>query len=395
MCLARYSIRLFGLTALCLMGTASSLALVAPVSVSEVALVSIDEVQDPFEVESFERQLEKIAKLGKVNEEKFWEDLQASIQATDAPQLALVAGVLADFSADRSTLGHVRDFGAFDPAVYPPGPKRKAVKEGTGTWKRVAKDLVSSAPERGLPEHYRYDFATGEIVTLEVGKTKKERSLLALDSALRGYPLDQDLAEAILLSRLDERRPFAKEADYFAHDYADLKAKAYSGISLYDVWSHQIPLDVPNVDLRAYTELVSDTKLPVKVSEKIKGDWYPRMSKSLYDYRSHRQAAQGTAALYFESTPDVPGGWVASANVMHAFCASLGVGKAQGPGALINAFHEKGPDIASFALEGIKAKGNDAWDAGNSRRDDLAEGRKNIRAAAIAAIERALINKND
>jgi hypothetical protein len=370
-------------------------SLAAFTSPIEVTHAPLDEAEDPFEVESFKKQLHKIERLGKANEVVFWDDLHASLAATGAPQIALVESVLADFTTDRAQLSLVPNFPSHDPQLYPPGPKRRNVREGTGTWKRVAKELIDNSPPRALPTYYRYDFGAGEIIVLDKDLKKEKRGLLALEFALRGFPIDQDLAEAILLSRLDEKRSFEKEANFFAHDYADLNAKAYDGISLYKVWSHQIPLDVPNVDLRAYAKLIGQTDLPVKISEKVKGAWYPRMSSSLYDYRSHRHAALAAAAHFLQSAPAVPGGWASSANVMHAYYALLGVGADQGSGAMIAAFHDKGAGIATAALDDVKAIGDNAWNAGNARRDELASGRLMIRAAAIAAMERALASKGN
>jgi hypothetical protein len=114
------------------------------------------------------------------------------------------------------------------------------------------------------------------------------------------------------------------------------------------------------------------------------------MSDSLYAYRGHRQAAKATAAVILQSAPNAPGGWAASANVMHAFCAKLGVGPEAGYEGVIAAFHDRGAGIATFALGEVQADGNESWNAGNARRDELAAGRLKIRAAAIAAIEAAL-----
>ena len=60
----------------------------------EVRHATLDEVEDPFEVESFKRQLHKIERLGKANEVVFWDDLHASLAATGAPTMHALATAL-------------------------------------------------------------------------------------------------------------------------------------------------------------------------------------------------------------------------------------------------------------------------------------------------------------
>ena len=356
----------------------------------EPAPVGEDDQPDPFEVDSLDQKIKAIGRLSTKAEQLFWDDLQASLAASGAPQVELVKALLDDTVIQRETLALGTDLDAHDAKTYPPGSTRKKVRIGSSTWKKLDEDLLALHADRDLPRNYAYDFGAGEVVLVEKDVHKKKRNLLALDYALRGFPLDQDLAEAILLARLDGPRKFAKEDGFFAHDYADLSSKAYDGISLYRVWSHQIPLDVPNIDLRAYAKLVHGEELPLKINQKLKDQWYPRMSSSLFDCRGHRQAAIATAAHYFQATPKVPGGWTASSNVLHAYNAHLGLDAKSGPDALVSAFQEKGADIATSALPIIQAGGNEAWNQGNARKDSFQAGRMQIREAALAAMERAL-----
>ena len=127
-------------------------SLAAFTSPIEVRHATLDEAEDPFEVESFKKQLHKIERLGKANEVVFWDDLHASLAATGAPQIALVESVLADFTTDRAQLSLVPNFPSHDPQLYPPGPKRRNVREGTGTWKRVAKELGETMSDAELLE---------------------------------------------------------------------------------------------------------------------------------------------------------------------------------------------------------------------------------------------------
>ena len=349
------------------------------------------EQSDPFELESLEQKIKAIGRLSVKNEKAFWDDLQASLAQSGAPQVGLVNALVADSLIDRQKLPLAPKMEAHDPKTYPPGANRKLVRQGSSSWKKLDKDMITIDAGRALPTYYTYDFGTGEIVLLDEDVRKKKRSLLALENALSGFPIDQDLAEAILIARLDVPRKYGKEDFFFAHDYADLKSKSYEGISLYRVWSHQIPRDVPNIDLRAYAKLVHGEDLLGKVSKKLKKQWYPRMSTSLFDCRRHRQAALATAAHYFQAAPSVPGGWVASSNVLHAYSAYLGLDAESGPDDLVSAFREKGARIATAALPIIQDSGNEAWNKGNARKESLVAGRMKIREAAIAAMERALI----
>jgi hypothetical protein len=382
--------RISNLIAALVLALLPAVALSTPTVGSKAATASSDELPDPFEVESLAQKVKAIGRLSSKAELVFWDDLQASLAATGALQVSLVNALIGDSLIDRENLPLATDFGAHNAKLYPPGSTRKTVRKGSSSWKKLDKEMVTIDAGRDLPTFYTYDFGTGEVVLLDPEVKDMKRGLLALEYALAGFPVDQDLAEAILLARLDAPRKFAKQDNFFAHDYADLKSKAYDGISLYRVWSHQIPLDVPTIDLRAYAMLVHSEELPVKVNQKLKNQWYPRMSSSLFDSRGHRQAAIATAAHYFQAAPKVPGGWGASANVMHAFCAYLGLGPEAGTSGLVSAFHDKGASIATAALPIIQDGGNEAWNKGNARKEGLLIGRMKIREAAIAAMDRAL-----
>ena len=334
---------------------------------------------DEVSAKDLEKAVAAVARLRPSPREDFYADLRARVAASGAPQVALVAAVV-EGHPGAGKLPQLEPYGPHSGKRYG-ASKRGRVKAGTRAWKKVAEE-VADVP-RDLAPLVRYDFAAGEARRLPDGKETRARWL---ENALAGFAPDQDLAEALILAQLDRERPQRKAAAFFARDYADLKNKAYEDLSLFAVWSHQIPIDVPDIDVKAYAELVyGETGLPEILRRSDHQLWYPRMADSLTLLRRHVRVAEAIAAAWLDGRPNLPAGYATSVDTLHA---TFGL-EDESLDAVVERFDRLGSRFIEDSLAEVQSAGNAAWNRGNQRRDRLVAGRAQIRAAALAALREA------
>ena len=301
--------------------------------------------------------------------------IRVAVTASGAPQAGLIGALLKE--VDKKSIKVAEPYGPHDGKLYGGGSRRK-LKPSSKKWKAVAAEVAE--PARVLVPLHSYDFATGEVIALPVNKGAEAR---LVENALLGFAPDLDLAEALVLQRLDADGYKRKAAKFFEHTYVDLKNKAYPGISLFDVWSHEIPVDVPDIDVRAYAHLVYDDEaLPPVLKGPDQQLWYPRMAESLFAYRRHVLIARAIAATWLDGRPILSAGYEKSIDTMHATFVMEG-GKLD---AVAKRFRDLGESFVEKSLDEVNAGGGTHWNAGNSRRDGLAHGRTQVRAATIAVL---------
>lgn len=317
-----------------------------------------------------EKALKAIRKLRPAARSELEAGLRRAVAETSAKQVRLIASVLGDAGVDAASL----------PERKPPGPHgrgRGRVRPSSKAWKDLAETIAPKHPPRRLQPDVAYAFESGALERLPREKGEEAR---LFENALAGFAPDQDLGEAVVLARLDRLGRHRAEARFFAGDYASLKGKFYEGISLFEVWSHEIPVDVPDVDAKAYAEIVhGETGLPPVLKVADRETWYPRMADSLFDLRRHVRIARALAACWFDGRPNLPDGYVQSVDTLHATICIEGRDLER----VAARFERLGPNFVESSVGDVNAAGNDGWNAGNARRDSLLAGRDTIRAATL------------
>lgn len=100
-----------------------------------------------------------------------------------------------------------------------------------------------------------YDWRHARVARREQGLSYDSR----FANALGGWPPDADLIVAHLLAEFDADDRQHKLAEYFEHAWADLEARVYLDVTLFEAWCSGSQVDVPDVDAIPFaTKILSD-----------------------------------------------------------------------------------------------------------------------------------------
>jgi hypothetical protein len=325
--------------------------------------------------------LERIAKMPAKERSKVRQSCEAAALSSGARQVELVSSWKSREKRAREKLEPATEPTPHDAKVFKGGPPRKLIKRDHDLWNALRAEL-GEKPVPEWPRGVEYEFSTGRIVRVQGGPTEDERALTAL---VAGVLPDQDLAEALVAQVMDRAGLTRKEAEFFGHLYADREARAFEGITLFEVWSRSVPLEVPDVDARAYGLKIFDAKeMPLPLTDKDHALWYPRMSLSLNHLRRRVMIATSLAAVWFDGRPKLEEGYEASIDTLHAVIATA----EEDADKVAEQFARDDLEFLPRALESIQLMGNDGWNAGNARRDELSEGREAIRQAVLGVLQK-------
>lgn len=320
------------------------------------------------------------AKLSKNKRGELLERCVEVARATEAPQVALVDAWVARFDGTIKKLPEPTEFDAHDAKRFKGGHKRRLVKEGSRDWDSELRPQIEP-PTARWTRRVDYEFATGLLVRTPIDKDDVTWELRNL---LQGILPDQDLAEALVVQALDGNRPVMAEAEFFAHLYTDREQRAYEGISMYAAWSLEgFQLEVPDVEAHAYAiKIWRDDSLPVPLTDFDHQKWYPRIAESLQKLKAHERTIRALAAVWFDGKPKLEHGYENSIDIMQGLIA-----RANEDATLLAQWLERdGVQFLHKGLEELDSLGDDAWNAGNARRDALADGNQEIREAVLALL---------
>ena len=304
--------------------------------------------------------------------------LQAAYQS-GAPQVELVKYWASQSTVARKDLPEKTVLGSHDPKLFGGGPKRKTIGPGKKRWDRLAAQVELEAdPEFDLGVDY--EPATKKVVSLH----RRREDWFEIELLLGGKLPDQDLARAELLASLAPHGRLQREIEFFAHDYTDRDGKAYGGISLGEVWSSSVALEVPDVDALAYIRTVwEDTSVKYPLTDLDHSEWYPRISNSLKRVRHRNQVSLALAAVWFDGRPKMSNGYDASIDILQALIAK----NEESAKRILEALDRDGMLFVQRGLKSIIKLGDAAWNKGNRRRDKLTEGRIQIRQAVLKTLK--------
>ena len=350
----------------------------APATTSPSPAVADDEL--PAALEPYEDALRRLGRLSGRNQRALVAQVREAVDALDTPQNRAIAALLDEAGLERDELPQPTEFGPHDPELWT-GPRRSTIREGSSRWRQMQRQLVSEDDEPGrlFLAEVVYEWGSGELV---IPEERERESAHFWRNALLGHHPDQDLAEALLLRTLDGDRPLGPQAHWFAHDYADLKAKAYENLPLFEVWSHAIPNDVPDVCARAFAKTCYDADLPVPLRGPHKSEWYPKIRDDALRLMRHRFAAEALAALWLQSEPQLARGYSNTINYLQAFLAASGEDFAS----VAERFQQDSYGFVEAIHAEIEGRGASAYQAGAARQASLAAGQQAIREAVLGVL---------
>ncbi|MCB9918305.1 MAG: hypothetical protein H6832_07865 [Planctomycetes bacterium] len=228
-----------------------------------------------------------------------------------------------------------------DAAMWAKGvaPARRIVRPADSGWKEARERFPEAVALKDLERNVDYSWGRGTLV-----RTAKERiddDAIFVNIA-RGYApgspdafvsilqiLDTDPrakgesgeSETEVVDRaLEKRRHVARWAE---HLYADLDARAFADITLWDAWHANDHLDVPDVDAIPFAAHVygETWKSPIPANS-ARTALYERIRKEMKAYRQARELREVAAATWLTASPHVEGDLSRLVVRMHQLWAS-------------------------------------------------------------------------
>jgi len=272
-----------------------------------------------------------------------------------------------------------------DPEVWAKGvaPKRTLVRAGAPAHERVRKMFPAIVVLPDLHKAVRYDWGTGKVVRAATPLTEEQ----VFENLLRGYPPGADAAVAHVQELLDHDRTHRAEAEYFEHLYADLDAKAYEGITLYEAWYSSQLMDVPDVDAIPFAVQILETQeyvSPIPAGAH-RTQLYEHIRGRALAYRKYRTLRESAAAAFVCARPLVDPIYEPLIPRLHfAFATEA---KLEATATWMRQL--EGRDEFLAAVDRRMREDTDGSAAGEQRRKHLIEMAGRIRDLALAALEAA------
>jgi len=221
----------------------------------------------------------------------------AETEYLQTAQKRLINYIISGETRDRGTWPSPEPLSWFDPEVHAPNQpiKRKLLDEDSRKAKAVHQEIKGRMPQDPLVRAWDYDWTTGNLI--QVGDETDPAAIF--ENGMMGLPPRTDLAEALLLRRLDDgsQRETLKA---FHHIYTDRSGNAYPGVTLYDAWCSGRVLEMPDVDnLGLYHVLFDDWKsYKAPVPESKHDKLYGKIGDVFLEAKHHRQLLEAITVNY-------------------------------------------------------------------------------------------------
>lgn len=180
-------------------------------------------------------------------------------------------------------------------------PRRTLVHEGTKEYEAVRRRIPARTFLPDLNQAIRYSWREGRIVRRERPLSPEE----SFENFLHGYAPRSDMAAAQVLLLLDKDPKQRKIGAYLENLYADLDAKVYDGITLYEAWYSGEVLAVPDVDSIAFERTILRThrfRSPIPANKK-REKLYQRIQERAFAFRKYRTLREACAAAFVAADP--------------------------------------------------------------------------------------------
>ena len=210
----------------------------------------------------------------------------------------------------------------YDPAIHAPGQpiRRKALLESSPRVEKRRKEFFFRVPERRLDSAWIYHYPSGELRRTQ----RLDDPDRLFRNALRGFPPDLDLAEALVEQQLDggEQR---KTLTAFDHAYTDRTGHVYTGLTLYDAWASASNMEMPDVDiLGVYHDLTDDWRRYVAPVPTSKHDaLYEKIGELFAKAHHYRGLRHAMARCFLTGYPALRDGYDANRDRFHSLWNDL------------------------------------------------------------------------
>ncbi|MEZ5990200.1 MAG: hypothetical protein R3F30_13995 [Planctomycetota bacterium] len=261
-------------------------------------------------------------------------------------------------------------------------PERELVPEGTPAHAAVRRRVPERTFLPRLAKAVTYDWRTGRLVRRKEPLSPEER----FTNLLAGFPPNADLAAAWLLKLYDQDKEQRKLGEYFAHGYADLDAKVYAGVTLYEAWYSGRMIDVPDVDAIPFERNVLGTKhfrSPIPADRR-RDALYQRIKEAALAHRKYRTLREALAAAWIAADPGLEDVYDLLVPRFHYLYARKGHDP-EAVAAFVKGFDDR--DAIIEALDAELGTDRKAQDARRKQYDLMAQLRRKLRDGAMSFLE--------
>ncbi len=222
---------------------------------------------------------------------------QTKLAALDTQQLKLIRRVCAEV-LDVAAIEDAPPLEYYDPKKHAPrlAIRRRWLNPDDRLVRDVHRTVFGVRDPRALIESYAYDWGRRKIV--RTGDPNDVETLFA--NATNGYPPGLDLAVAIVEQALDDGS-LQKHNAAFDHVYTDRDGGVYPGTTLYDVWSSDLLLEMPDIDaLGIMHDVFNDWDTWVSpIAPEQHGRLYGLLERQYKQVRAFRTLREELARLLF------------------------------------------------------------------------------------------------
>jgi hypothetical protein len=180
-------------------------------------------------------------------------------------------------------------------------PKRELIVGGDEQHTALRKKYPPQLVMPGLIKSVFYDWGKGMVVRRKRPLDEVE----VMSNILNGYPPGSDDVLAQLLARFDDDAKMRKMASYLSHLYADLNAKVFEEVTLYEAWYSGELIDVPDVDAIPFARKIllrRAFRSPIPATPK-RTALYKEIQKAAFAYRKYRTLRESAAAAFLHASP--------------------------------------------------------------------------------------------
>lgn len=272
-----------------------------------------------------------------------------------------------------------------DPDKWAKGvaPKRVVVRTGTNKHDAVRNTIPAVPFLTDLHAAVWYDWRTGDVVR----RAEPLSDVEAFDNLLHGYPIGSDAAVAHVLDVLDNAPAHRPMAQYLEHLYADLQARAYEDITLYEAWYSGEIVDIPDVDAIPFAVQILKSRSyrsPIPRGRR-RSRLYQKIRDATMEFRKYRTLREAAAAGFVRAEPILDPTYQLLVPRFHYLWAAEG----ESPERVADWFG-KLPDRAAFLEKMDRTVKTDptAFELREARTQEIAAMANKLRAMAVAALSR-------
>ncbi|MFT4541984.1 MAG: hypothetical protein ACI841_002228 [Planctomycetota bacterium] len=200
----------------------------------------------------------------------------------------------------------------YDSTVHAPEQPIKRRFKSSSSTKRFREKVFRKIPERKLDTAWRYNYGTGQI---EQSKDVDDQSRI-FRNALAGFEPNYDLCEAMVERILDDGE-LRTTHQAFAFAYANREGYAYPGVSLYDMWSSGLEMEMPDVECLGIVHLVDADWKTWKAPVSKQSSLYKRIGEHFSNVRRHRGLRNALARVFLGAEPALNDGYEGNLDRFH------------------------------------------------------------------------------